>query len=184
MTHSKRISNSRPRRTPRSLTNSKRVKELATRPFKRAERALIGRKHPQTTAAASKRMGRIRQYGTSAEIKVRKAATAIGMHYRTRNRDLPGNPDLANRSKKWAVFVHGCFWHHHHGCTSATTPKTNRSFWLEKFAQNKARDASGIAALMALSFDVAVVWECEAGDREVIQARLYSLSAGMPLRRT
>src|SRR5262245_29308629 len=24
---------------------------------------------------------------------------------------LPGTPDFANKSRRWALFVHGCFWH-------------------------------------------------------------------------
>src|SRR5688500_542986 len=89
----------------------------------------------------SKRLGRIRQADTAPEQTVRRALWALGLRFRRANRDLPGSPDIANRTAHWAVFVHGCFWHAHTGCSKATVPKRNRQFWLEKFAANRARDA-------------------------------------------
>ena len=70
----------------------------------------------------SARMGNIRQRGTEPELAVRAMLTALGVRYRTGNRDLPGSPDLANRGRHWAIFVHGCFWHAHPGCVKATMP--------------------------------------------------------------
>lgn len=74
---------------------------------------------------------------------------------------LPGTPDLVNRRRGWAVFVHGCYWHGHLGCKRATVPKRNAEFWTEKIAANRRRDEAKIAALRALGFEVFVVWECE-----------------------
>lgn len=51
--------------------------------------------------------------------------------------------------------------HRHHGCSIATTPKSNIDFWLEKFDRNVARDRRNIWALQALGWRVYVVWECE-----------------------
>ena len=66
-----------------------------------------------------------------------------GSPYRKNVRSLPGSPDFANKSRKWAVFVHGCFWHRHTGCRRATTPNANRDFWLAKFVANRTRDRAG-----------------------------------------
>jgi DNA mismatch endonuclease (patch repair protein) len=118
----------------------------------------------------SARLGRIRQHGTSAELKVRKLLHSLGHRFRVHNRDLPGSPDIANRSRKWAVFVHGCFWHRHAGCRRSTTPSRNRDFWLEKFEANVARDARVQAALRELGYRVAVVWECETEDLSRLKA--------------
>lgn len=109
----------------------------------------------------SARLGRIRQKNTSAEQAVRQLVYALGSRYRISNRDLPGSPDLVNRGQKWAIFVHGCFWHAHHGCAKATVPKRNREFWLHKFAANRRRDAAAIEKLEALGYRTLVVWECE-----------------------
>ena len=40
-------------------------------------------------------------------------------------------------------------------------PKNNRAFWLDKFAQNRTRDARAILALKAMGFRVLLVWECQ-----------------------
>lgn len=109
----------------------------------------------------SKRMGRIRQHGTAPELVVRSLLTGMGVRFRTQNRDLPGSPDLANRSRRWAIFVHGCFWHAHAGCPKATIPKRNRAFWTRKFAANVARDERAIEALRGRGFAAIVVWQCQ-----------------------
>lgn len=121
----------------------------------------------------SRRLGQIRQHATSPELQLRSGLFASGYRYRVKNPDLPGRPDLANRTQRWAVFVHGCFWHQHPGCSRATIPKRNRSFWLEKFEANRQRDVSNVAALETIGFRVAVVWECEIeSDLDAVLRRL------------
>jgi DNA mismatch endonuclease, patch repair protein len=106
-------------------------------------------------------MKRVRQSRTSAEDAVAEALCAAGLSYRRNVRSLPGAPDFANKSRGWAIFVNGCFWHHHR-CSRGTTPTRNRAFWQEKFAANRKRDARKARALRALGFKVLVIWECEA----------------------
>lgn len=117
--------------------------------------------HLVVDRSTSERLGRIRQHGTDVELAVRRLLSSLGLRYRLGNRDLPGSPDVANRSKRWAVFVHGCYWHSHQGCPRATVPKRNREFWESKFAVNRRRDARVIRNLRRLGFRVLVVWECE-----------------------
>jgi DNA mismatch endonuclease, patch repair protein len=93
-----------------------------------------------TDAATSARMKRVRQRNTKPELLLRALLWRHGIRFRTRNRDLAGSPDLANRSHSWAIFVHGCFWHGHVGCPRSRLPKRNLEVWREKIAQNKARD--------------------------------------------
>jgi DNA mismatch endonuclease (patch repair protein) len=76
------------------------------------------------------------------------------------NGDLPGSPDIANRNARWAIFVHGCFWHRHIGCRRATTPTRNAEYWRQKFLRNVRRDASAQRRLRAAGWVVFVVWEC------------------------
>lgn len=123
---------------------------------------------PNTSA----RLGRVRQHGTRPELQARQLLAELGLRYTTRNRDLPGSPDLANRTRGWAIFVHGCFWHAHPACPRATVPKRNRAFWLAKFAANKARDAKAIASLAALGFRAVVLWECELARTDAVRRRL------------
>ena len=124
----------------------------------------------------SKRMAGIRQQGTSAELVVRKVAWSLGLRYRVNNRELAGSPDLANRSKKWAVFVHGCFWHRHKGCARTTTPKRNRAFWVAKFDTNVERDRRVVERLRRDAWTVVIVWECEALRRpKTVEGKLSKL---------
>jgi DNA mismatch endonuclease Vsr len=60
--------------------------------------------------STSRRMAAVRRDGTRPELLVRKAVRSVGARYTIKNRDLPGSPDLANRYRRWAIFVHGCFW--------------------------------------------------------------------------
>lgn len=126
----------------------------------------------QTDPQTSARLGRIRQRGTAPELAVRRLVTILGHRYRIENRDLPGSPDLANRRRRWAIFVHGCYWHSHRGCVRATIPTRNRAFWESKFEANRARDARAVRALLAMDFRVITLWECELANPDAIVRRL------------
>lgn len=110
--------------------------------------------------ASSARMGLVRQKGTLPELIVRRLLSSLGHRFRVSRRGLPGSPDIVNASRRWVVFVHGCFWHRH-GCKATTTPGQNREFWMAKFERNMQRDRRNIEALEALGYRVIVVWECE-----------------------
>lgn len=125
----------------------------------------------EVDAETSERLSNVRQANTQPEQVLRRLLWRAGYRFTLRNGDLPGRPDLANRTRGWAVFVHGCFWHRH-DCPRATTPKRNRAFWLEKFAANKARDARNLASLRRDGFRVEVVWECELAEPDRVLKRL------------
>lgn len=109
-------------------------------------------------------MSRVKSRDTGPEIRVRKAAHAMGLRFRLHRKDLPGSPDLVFPGRKVAMFVHGCFWHRHEGCKKATDPKSRTEFWQEKFARNVARDRQNIFDIEALGWRVLVIWQCEATD--------------------
>jgi DNA mismatch endonuclease, patch repair protein len=122
------------------------------------------------------RMKRVRQHDTAPEMAVRSLLHRAGLRFRLCPKDLPGRPDLANRRARWAVFVHGCFWHAHAGCHLATVPKSNRPFWIAKFAANRRRDARKVEALRDLGYNVAIVWQCELADRALLRRVLRELA--------
>jgi DNA mismatch endonuclease, patch repair protein len=130
--------------------------------------------------STSERMRGIRQAGTKPELSVRRILSGLGVRYRTGVRALPGSPDIANQSRKWAIFVHGCFWHGHEGCRLFTRPKTNSSFWAAKVTANRNRDAHKENALRSKGFRVATVWQCELDDPDLLAQRLaaFVLNAG------
>lgn len=127
---------------------------------------------PTTDPRRSELMARVRQRGTAAELGVRALLTEIGARYRLNAPSLPGSPDIVSRRAGKAIFVHGCFWHRHPGCPRTTTPKRNHAFWVAKFTANQHRDARKLEELIALGFDVLVVWECELAQPTRLRARL------------
>ena len=122
--------------------------------------------------ARSELMRRVRGKDTTPERTVRRVAHALGYRFRLHRRDLPGTPDLVFPRLRRAIFVHGCFWHRHDGCTRATTPKTRAAYWREKFEQNIRRDRRNLAALRRLDWSVLVVWECQTFERTELLAKL------------
>jgi DNA mismatch endonuclease (patch repair protein) len=143
------------------------------------KRKVLGRLGLVTDPRTSERLARIRQHGTTPELHVRKLVSKLGARFTSTNRDLPGAPDLANRTRRWAIFVHGCYWHSHQGCSRATVPKRNRSFWVAKFATNRARDARTVDELKRLGFKTLVIWECEAVSEERLTRRIARFLAGV-----
>jgi DNA mismatch endonuclease (patch repair protein) len=119
-------------------------------------------------------MKTVRQRDTKPEIAVRRLLWSAGARFRTCPRDLPGRPDIANKGARWAVFVHGCFWHGHRGCKLATVPQSNRAFWQEKLASNRRRDARKALALRRLGFLVFVVWQCELRNPDALVRRFFN----------
>ena len=114
-----------------------------------------------TDSARSELMRRVRQRGTKAEEEVAVALRELGVRFRRNVKTLPGSPDFANQFQRWAIFVHGCFWHRHAKCRRATTPSRNREFWLDKFDTNKRRDRKKARLLRSMGFRVLTVWECQ-----------------------
>jgi DNA mismatch endonuclease (patch repair protein) len=125
-----------------------------------------------TDPARSDLMRRVRQRGTRAENQVADALRGLGVFYRRNVRSLPGSPDFANKSRKWALFVNGCFWHRHKNCGRASTPKRNRDFWLDKFEANEKRDHRNVQLLKSMGFRVFTFWECESGQSLQLRDRL------------
>jgi len=115
---------------------------------------------PASDEETRRRMKRVRQRDTAPELLLRRWMWRAGHRFVTHSAKLPGRPDLSNTRRKWAIFVHGCFWHGHEGCPKSRLPKRNVAFWAEKIATNVARDARKEEALRKLGFDVYVIWEC------------------------
>lgn len=109
-------------------------------------------------------MANVRSANTKPEMIVRRVAHGLGYRYRLHVRSLPGSPDLVFPRKKKVIFVHGCFWHRHDGCSRMTFPKTRADYWNAKFSANVARDAVQATALRELGWSVLTIWECETRD--------------------
>ena len=106
-------------------------------------------------------MSRIRSEKTKPEETVACYLREHHMGYRRSRKDLPGKPDFVLSKYRAVIFVNGCFWHRHDGCSRATMPKSNTEYWEAKFTRNVERDHENYAALLIAGWRVFVIWECE-----------------------
>ena len=120
----------------------------------------------------SELMAGIKGKNTKPELIVRAMAHKLGLRFRLHRKDLPGRPDLVFPKYNLAIFVHGCFWHQHEGCSIAHIPKTRSDYWVEKFKRNICRDKQNEETLRSLGWHVLIIWECETGKPEMVQQRL------------
>jgi DNA mismatch endonuclease (patch repair protein) len=130
----------------------------------------------------SAQMALVKAKDTKPEIRVRKAAHAMGLRYRLNVRKLPGSPDLVFPGRKVVLFVHGCFWHRHKSCKATRTPKSRVAFWEQKFSENMARDQSAYRALRNAGWRVFIIWECETLRIDTVTAVLQKILSREPVK--
>lgn len=106
-------------------------------------------------------MSRIKSKDTKPEILVRKFLHKNGFRFRLHVKSLPGKPDIVLPKYKTIIFIHGCFWHGHHGCKYYKIPQTRTEWWLNKFETNKVNDQKIKEKLLSESWEVITVWECD-----------------------
>ena len=117
-------------------------------------------------------MSRIRGKDTKPEILVRKYLFSMGLRYRKNDRRLPGHPDMVFPKYRTVIFVNGCFWHGHEGCSRFRMPGSNIGFWEAKIKRNRERDERVTAELESMGWRVIVVWECEIDRKSYRQENL------------
>lgn len=99
----------------------------------------------------------------STEERLAHQFRRMGIKGWRRHLPLPGSPDFAFPKSRLAIFCDGCFWH---GCPKhATFPTTRRTFWLRKFADNKARDSRVNLELRQSGWRVMRIWEHDLAKR-------------------
>lgn len=120
-------------------------------------------------------MAAIRGRDTRPEMIVRRFLHARGLRYRLSDRRLPGTPDIVLKKYHTVIFINGCFWHGHEGCSQFKLPKSNSDFWRHKINMNIARDYRANVELRLLGWRVIRVWECEIRKKSLQGERLEAL---------
>ncbi len=112
-----------------------------------------------SSANVSRRMARTSGRDNPREREIRSALHRRGLRFRTHYAAVPGTKrtiDIAFTRLRLAVFCDGCFWH---GCpVHATTPKSNREWWVHKINTNRVRDRDTNARLMESGWKVLRIW--------------------------
>jgi DNA mismatch endonuclease (patch repair protein) len=113
-----------------------------------------------TIAARSALMAKVQSIGNlTTEIRLSKLLRCYKITGWRRNQNIFGRPDFLFRRNQLAIFVDGCFWH---GCPKCyRRPRSNKQFWDEKVARNKARDRRVNRELRKLGWCVMRIWEHE-----------------------
>ena len=124
-------------------------------------------------------MQAVRRRDTAPEQLVKKELRRAGITYRSgHGRHAPNSADLLLPERRYAVFVHGCFWHRHENCKRATWPVNRREYWAEKFEKNVQRDRRAFEAFVARGWKPLTIWECEARSPETLGAIVAGIKAG------
>ena len=68
-------------------------------------------------------MSHIRGKDTKIEVLVRSYLFRRGLRFRKNDKRYPGHPDVVLPKYHTIVFVNGCFWHMHEGCSKHSMPE-------------------------------------------------------------
>ena len=134
-----------------------------------------------TREERSKQMALVKNKNTKPEVELKHLFWKLGYHYRYSNwSKLPGKPDLVFVKRKKVVFLHGCFWHRHPGCSNTRLPKSNVEFWEKKLSQNVFHDSEVYKQLTQLGWEYLIIWECEMkkSNRTSLEKRIHLFMDG------
>ena len=126
-----------------------------------------------TVSKRSWNMSLIKSKGTLPEKRVLLFLRAKKLRFKQYDCLLPGKPDFILAREKSAIFVHGCFWHSHRGCSRANLPKTNKNYWLKKLERNVTRDRKNKRELRLMGWKVIVIWECQTKSSVLLENKIF-----------
>lgn len=106
-------------------------------------------------------MSKVRGKDTKPEKIVRSLLHSMGYRFRLHRKDLPGKPDIVLPKNKMVIFVHGCCWHCHESCKKHRIPKSNTSYWAEKFNATIRRHKQSIQELATECWTSKIILKCE-----------------------
>lgn len=120
-------------------------------------------------------MAAVHSKDTRAELLVRRFLWSHGIRYRIHLKGLPGKPDIVLVRCRLAIFIHGCFWHGHEGCSRGNLPKSRLEYWKPKIEANKTRDRLIKEELKEKGWRQLVIWECQLRTKKAAESTLPEL---------
>lgn len=134
----------------------------------------------ETTKERSDLMRKIKAKNTTPEIILRKALWTEGVRYRKNNEGIIGNPDIAIKKYKVAIFVDGEFWHGYNWHEKRQKIKNNREYWIKKIERNITRDKKYNQMLQEQDWIVLRFWEHEV--KKELSRCVYKIKYAIALR--
>lgn len=98
---------------------------------------------------------------TRPELILRDQLHRHGVEFDTHVRDLPGTPDIVITAYQVAIFVNGCHWHRHFGCSFASQSQRASDYWLSRYGYVSSQDCRNSLKLHILGWTALTVWECD-----------------------
>ena len=123
-------------------------------------------------ATRSRMMANIRSSNTKPEVLTRQSLHRLGYRYRLGRKIGRFKPDVVLVKWKVAIFVHGCYWHKHHGCKLAYEDREYSEKWTKKFEENQSRDKRVSKQLLEQGWRVATIWECATRIPDVLEKEI------------
>lgn len=114
-----------------------------------------------TSEQRSNIMKKIKSKNTKPEISFRKTLWNAGIRYRTNNRSIIGNPDIAIKKYKLAIFIDGEFWHGYNWNKKKEKIQSNRDYWIPKIERNIKRDKQVTKQLKKEGWKVFRFWDSQ-----------------------
>ena len=108
-------------------------------------------------------MSQIRGTKTKPELIVKENIDGRKLRYQPKG--IPERPDFANKTKKVAVFIDGCFWHKCPRCYKP--PKSNKKYWKAKVERNTKRDRYVNRKMKKEGWKVIRFWEHQVKENEL-----------------
>ena len=108
-------------------------------------------------------MSQIRGARTKPELIVKENIDGRKLRYQPTG--IPERPDFANKSKKIALFIDGCFWHKCPRCYKP--PKSNKKYWKAKVERNTKRDRYVNRKMKKEGWKVIRFWEHQVKENEL-----------------
>ena len=111
--------------------------------------------------AVSKRMRRVRSFGTSIERRMEVLLRGERIRYQ-KQPQLIGKPDFILKNQRIAIFCDSSFWHGRRAQEiSGEAFKKNKAFWVHKLETNKKRDAKISGVLRRQGWSVLRFWDTD-----------------------
>ncbi len=101
-------------------------------------------------------MSKIRSKNTKFELKGFEIISKSGIRFRKHPKGIFGNPDLANKTKKIAVFLDSNFWH---GYNYDSWKEKLNEYWQARIEKNIQRDRDVGEILSSKNWTVIRIWE-------------------------
>ena len=123
------------------------------------EKLYVSKHGFKTDKKTTKVMKNIRSKNTSAETLFRKELWNKSVRFRIHNNSIRGNPDIAIKKYKLAIFIDGDFWHGYDWDVRKCKLRRNREYWINKIEGNMKRDVIITKSLKMEGWTVLRFWE-------------------------